>query len=159
MKIPYFRRLFVVIGAVTILSVSCSDDDDTPTQTNATPRSVGVTGSQDYTWADIELSGFPASSYLELRSPYWSTAEFTQDPQARVSAQSQSVFRLDLINLDQTIFAADTARILLAVMESAVNELQGVVVLCDSTGPIILAPECSGDCAPLCGLPGHDCDG
>jgi hypothetical protein len=155
-KVLHFKLLLISMAAV--LASSCGDDD-TPTQANPTPRSLSVVGSQDYTWADIALSNFPSGSQLALRSPYWSTAELMADPQARVSAQSQTVYRLEFMNLNSGIFASDTARVLLVVQDSAVNELQGIVVLCDSTGPIILSPECAGDCAPLCGLPGHDCDG
>lgn len=144
----------VLATALAVVSVGCSEDSAQPQQT----RSQTATGSQDFSWIDIELSGFPAGALLVLRPSYWSTAELTADPQARITAQSATVFRVEFLNLASGNFAVSSARILMAV-ESVVDELQGIVVLCDETGPIIIAPECQGNCAPLCGLPGHDCDG
>lgn len=136
---------------------ACSEDNEPAAP--ATPmRSVAAAGTQDYTWIDLRLSNFPSGSTVSLRTPYYETAELTADPQARVVAQSDNLFRVEFTNLSAGNFVGATARILLSV-DSVVDELQGIVVLCDETGPIILAPECAGNCAPLCGLPGHDCDG
>jgi len=146
----------VVVMGVVALSIAC--DDEQSSTDPAVARGASVTGSQDYTWANIQLNGFSSVAELALRAGYWSATELTEDPQARVTRLSASVFRLDFMALRPGIFSVEQARILLQV-ESATTELQGIVVLCDSTGPIILAPECAGDCAPLCGLPGHDCNG
>jgi len=149
--------LFLVIPLMFVLS-GCSEDED-PAAPAPPARSVAATGSQDYTWIDVELSNFPSGSTLALRSPYWNATELTTDPQARVTEQSATVFRVQFITLASGNFIGTDARILLVVQDSVVDDLQGIVVLCDETGPIILAPECQGNCAPLCGLPGHDCDG
>ena len=151
-------KLLLVTASLMLVLSGCSDDEN-PSQPGAPARSVASTGSQDYTWIDIELTNFPTGSTLELRTPYWDTAELTADPQARVIAQSATVFRVEFISLAAGNFIGTSARILLAAVDSVADELQGIVVLCDETGPIIVAPECQGDCAPLCGLPGHGCDG
>jgi hypothetical protein len=146
----------LVVALFTVTVVGCGDDSSAPA---AGGRSQVATGSQDYTWIDIQLSGYPAGSSLILRPTYWDAGELTADPQAGVTATSATTFRVEFLNLAAGNFVGANARILLAVVDSAVDELQGVVILCDSSGPIIIAPECQGDCAPLCGLPGHDCNG
>lgn len=154
------RSFFAAILAtsLSLAFVACSEDDN-PAQPGASARSVAATGSQDYTWIDVELTDFPTGTTLELRTPYWDTAELTADPQARVIAQSATVFRVEFISLAAGNFIGTEARILLVTVDSVSQDLQGVVILCDETGPIIVAPECQGNCAPLCGLPGHDCNG
>jgi len=151
--------LFVLlVTSITFMLSGCSEDDE-PAAPNPPARNVASTGSQDYSWIDVELSNFPAGTTLQLRTPHWSTAELTADPQARISAQSATVFRVEFMGLAAGSFVGTSARILVVAVDSVVDELAGIVVLCDETGPIILAPECQGNCAPLCGLPGHDCDG
>ena len=158
MRILFPGRALALLIVLSLVLPACSDDED-PAQPGTTARSVGSTGSQDYMWIDIELKNFPAGSSLQLRMPYWESAELTADPQATIVAQSATLFRVSFGNLAAGNFIGTEARILLAAVDSVVDELQGIVILCDETGPIILAPECQGDCAPLCGLPGHDCDG
>lgn len=151
--------LFVCLSMLlTFVFSGCSDDEDTTAPTPPA-RSVAATGSQNYSWVDLKLSNFQTGATLVLRASYWDTGELTSDPQARVAAQAGTVFRVEFMSLAAGNFVGTSARILVAVHDSVGDELQGIVVLCDETGPIILAPECQGDCAPLCGLPGHDCNG
>ena len=147
----------VVAFAMISLAVSCSDDDSGSNPGGG--RGVVELGSQDYSSISLEIVGFPGGSTLVLRPLYWAAGELTEDPQARVTSLSDTQFLVEFLNLSADKFLGVSARILLAVEDSATDELQGIVVLCDNTGPIILSPECAGDCAPLCGLPGHNCDG
>ena len=151
---PYLKTLFVAVVGLAFVLNACSDDPTAPPG-----REYSILASQDFLSADLELSRFPAGSSIELRTGYWSTSELTADPGARISTLSDNVYRLSFANLSSGIFATEQARILLRVVDSAVDELTGIVVLCDSTGPIILDPQCQGDCAPLCGLDGHGCAG
>ena len=98
-----------VVAPVLFVSSGCSEDED-PAAPNPT-RGVSSTGSQDYTWIDVQLSNFPAGTTLELRTPYWETAELTADPQARVSTQSATVFRVEFMGLAAGSFVGTNARI------------------------------------------------
>ncbi len=149
--------LFLFLATpLTFVVSGCSDDDETMAPTPPT-RSVASTGSQDYTWIDVQLVNFPTGATLVLRTPYWDSAELTADPGARVATQSDTVFRVEFVSLSAGSFVGTSARILLVVQDSVGDDLQGIVVLCDENGPIILNPECQGNCNPLCGLPGHGC--
>lgn len=87
-----------LVTPITFVFSGCSEDDE-PAAPNPPARSVASTGSQDYTWIDLELSNFPTGATLELRTPHWSTAELTADPQARVSAQTATAFRVEFMGL------------------------------------------------------------
>ena len=156
MRVSRYRYFVMMLFAVAITFVACSDDDNS-TAPQTKQRSVTSAGSQDYTSIDVTLNNFPAGTTLELRPLYWSATELTADPQARVTALSATVFRVEFLNLSQGIFADLTARILMVAVDSVVDELQGIVVLCDESGPIIISTECNGNCKPLCGFDGNTC--
>jgi len=147
-----------VAATIIALLAGCGDDDS---GSNPPPegRSVIGTGSVDYSSIDVELVGFPAASMLVLRPLYWSPSDLSEDPQATVTQLSATTFHVEFLNLAAGNFLVVTARILLTVDDSVGDEVQGVVILCDNTGPIIVSPECAGECAPLCGTSGHTCDG
>lgn len=151
------RKMFWIVSTVLAIATvgGCSDEGTAPSG----GKDQVATGSQNYTWIDIQLSGYPAGSSLIVRPTYWDAGELTADPQARITSISATTFHVEFLSLAAGNFVGANARILLAVVDSNIDELQGVVILCDSSGPIIIAPECQGDCAPLCGLPGHDCSG
>ncbi len=133
---------------------SCGDDD--PAVPQATPKSKAVVASVDYTSIDIRLDGYPAGSVLALRSNHWSTAELNADPQARVRLVAGTVYRVEFLNLGAGSFIGSNAKIRLVVQDSVVDDLAGVVVLCDTAGPLDIS-NCAGDCDPLCGI--DDCTG
>ena len=144
--------LFVLLSASFALT-GCGDDEVTPPDI---VRGKTVVASQDYSSVDIEIKGYPQGSVLALRPNYWSTAELTADPQATVREVSTNVFRVSFANLSAGSFVGSGAKILLVVQDSVVDDLSGVVVLCDETGPIDISA-CAGNCDPLCGL--TECDG
>ena len=154
--LPVTFRWFAFVVLFGCLSVGCGGDDGTEVQGG---RNQVATASQDYSWIDINFTGYAAGAFLELRAGHGSSAELNTDPQATVATLAPTTYRVAFNNLSAASFVASDARILLVLKSSIGDELQGVVVLCNSAGPIVISPECKGDCAPLCCLPGHDCDG
>jgi len=141
---------------VLIPALGCGDDENNaaPPQASATGKSI--IGTQDYTWVDILLTGYPAGSQLSLRTNYWSRTELNEDPFPSVVALDDDIFRVQFSNLSSGSFLGLTAAIRMVVKDSAGDDLSGVVVLCEDTGPFIMGP-CAGDCDPLCGI--DDCAG
>jgi hypothetical protein len=138
----------LVLLSVILVLPGCGDDD--PSQPGQT-RGKTVVDSQDYTWIDIEIRGYQQGSVLALRPNHWSTTELTADPGATISEVSENVFRLSFANLRAGTFVGTEASIKLVVQDSVADDLSGVVVLCDASGPLDIS-NCSGDCDPLCGL-------
>ena len=149
------QRVLSGVGVVLVgFLLSCGDD---PAQPVAKGKSL--VDSLDYTWIDIRITGYPEGSVVVLRPNHWSTAELTADPEATVRETSKNVFRLSFSNLGAGSFVGASAKIRLVVQDSVVEELSGIVVLCDATGPLDLS-NCQGDCDPLCGIDDcHGCNG
>ena len=147
--------LSLLLSGVFIVP-GCSDDDTTEPPL---AKNKAVLGSQDYSWVDVQINGYPQGSVVALRPDYWSTTELTADPQATVREVSDNVFRVSFANLNAGSFATSGASIRLVVRDSVVDDLSGIVVLCDASGPIDISA-CAGDCDPLCGLDDcHVCTG
>ncbi len=139
--------VLILLLALLVLP-GCGDDD--PAQPGP-DRGKTAVDSQDYSWIDIEIRGYPQGSVLALRPNYWSTSELTADPVATVREVSENVFRLSFANLSAGSFVGTEASMRLVVQDSVADDLSGVVVLCDVSGPLDIS-NCSGDCDPLCGL-------
>lgn len=152
------RWILPTILLASVLIAACSDDDE-PAAPAAPSVGKVATAYVAYASVVVELRGYPQNAALRLRSLYWNPAQLSEDPQATVTQLSAATFEVAFANLDAGKFIAPDADILLVVVESTGEELSGVVVLCDETGPLSLTAECSGDCVADCGLPGVGCDG
>ena len=152
-------RVLLAVFIVTTMAVACDKDEDP-----ATPEGLAVgkvAGNVVFFQSiEIQLRGYPQGSQLLLRPGiYWSPSELSEDPRPVVTQLGEASFRVDFGNLSQDKFITPDAEILLVVVDSVADELSGVVVLCSDQGSILFGAGCAGDCAPDCGLPGHDCSG
>jgi len=148
------------MALVAALLVPGCEEDEAPAAPEG-PAVGKVAGTAvDFQFIEIRLRGYPQGARVILRAGiYWSPSQLQEDPLPAVTRVEEALFRVDFDNLARDKFIAPDAEILLAVVDSAAKELSGVVVLCSELGPIVIDPSCAGDCAPECGVPGHDCDG